>query len=126
VQIGVFGDDRPGHSVDFEPHSSDGIRVRVGTIRRGVRLTHFNGRSNVGCRSRWMERDPVGELVSERGRAWAKDWRIEHSEFAAQITVRRAKLRSYRLLLDAAEREFRAKRGDEGGFAAGLYERIPG
>jgi hypothetical protein len=32
----------------------------------------------------------------------------EHSEFAPQIKILRAKLRSYTLLLDAAEREFRA------------------
>ena len=59
-------------------------------------------------RARWLERDPVGTLVTERDREWAKTWRIEHSEFAAQITVLRAKLRSYSLLLDAAERGFRA------------------
>ena len=44
-------DDRSEQSVNLKHHFADGIRVRFGTIRRGMRLKNLNGRSNFGCRS---------------------------------------------------------------------------
>jgi hypothetical protein len=57
-------------------------------------------------RARWAEADPTGGLVGPDLRRWAREHRIANSPMQPQMTILRAKQRSYGLLLDSAVRTF--------------------
>jgi hypothetical protein len=63
-------------------------------------------------RARWAENDPTETLVSEADRAWAREWRIEHSPFLDQIETLRAKQRSLALIIESALRAFHVSEMD--------------
>jgi hypothetical protein len=94
---------RTTEEIADEREARDKWRTDPETVRRELYRRFVIARDR---RARWMERDPVGELVSETDRQWALEWRVQNSEFAPQIALLNARLRAWALIVEAASREF--------------------
>ncbi len=57
-------------------------------------------------RSRVLENDPTGVLLSALDREWARQWRIDHSPLLPKLKIKRAQERTLALTIGSLQMEF--------------------